>query len=241
MLPITMLHPDLNIDNPLQLELTIPVADEDATGRLADFSRILDALPSQPILNQSWPDYATSCRASFSMLYTPQAFLLKYYIKNDFFRSIVRGVNEPVHLDNCIEFFVQFNDDPSYYNIEFNCLGSGKMGYGQSNKNRKYLSASSINKIETLTSSRQTGDRFDWEMALMIPSDSFEFHKIALNKALKCRGNFYKCGDQLPQPHFLTWSKIDAERPNFHRAEAFRPINLLEATVNNILDKNCVR
>ena len=30
------------------------------------------------------------------------------------------------------------------------------------------------------------------------------------------KGNFYKCGDKLQTPHFLSWSPIGLERPMFH-------------------------
>ena len=33
--------------------------------------------------------------------------------------------------------------------------------------------------------------------------------------------NFYKCGDKLQTPHFLSWNPIDLEKPNFHCPEFF--------------------
>ncbi len=36
------------------------------------------------------------------------------------------------------------------------------------------------------------------------------------------RGNFYKCGDKLPQPHWLSAFPIDTDIPNFHRPDCFR-------------------
>lgn len=41
------------------------------------------------------------------------------------------------------------------------------------------------------------------------------FFRIYLDgKTMK--GNFYKCGDKLQTPHFLSWSPIGLERPMFH-------------------------
>jgi hypothetical protein len=40
-------------------------------------------------------------------------------------------------------------------------------------------------------------------------------------KGKKCRANFYKCGDDLPEPHFLAWNMINTEEPDFHRPEFF--------------------
>ena len=33
--------------------------------------------------------------------------------------------------------------------------------------------------------------------------------------------NFYKCGDELPTPHFLSWNPIEWAEPSFHRPEQF--------------------
>ena len=41
------------------------------------------------------------------------------------------------------------------------------------------------------------------------------------------RANFYKCGDKTLQPHFLSWSPIHSEKPDFHRPEDFGIINFL--------------
>ncbi|WP_350005689.1 carbohydrate-binding family 9-like protein, partial [Phocaeicola dorei] len=35
------------------------------------------------------------------------------------------------------------------------------------------------------------------------------------------RANFYKCGDELQKPHFLSWSPIKIEKPDFHRPDFF--------------------
>ena len=41
---------------------------------------------------------------------------------------------------------------------------------------------------------------------------------------LQARGNFYKCGDGLPVPHFVSWAPIDTPNPDFHRPEFFDTI-----------------
>ena len=37
-------------------------------------------------------------------------------------------------------------------------------------------------------------------------------------------GNIYKCGDLLPQPHFVTLFPIQAPQPDYHRPEFFQPL-----------------
>ncbi len=53
----------------------------------------------------------------------------------------------------------------------------------------------------------------------------FSFHQISSLAGLECTGNFTKCGEGLPQPHFLSWSDSLAEEPDFHRMEYFGRIN----------------
>jgi hypothetical protein len=46
-------------------------------------------------------------------------------------------------------------------------------------------------------------------------------HNITSLSDKKYRGNFYKCGDNLPRPHFLAWNNIQSEEPNFHLSAFF--------------------
>ncbi|HEX8038127.1 MAG TPA: carbohydrate-binding family 9-like protein [Chryseosolibacter sp.] len=39
--------------------------------------------------------------------------------------------------------------------------------------------------------------------------------------------DFYKCGDNLPEPHFITWNDVKAPKPDFHLPEFFGRINFL--------------
>lgn len=49
--------------------------------------------------------------------------------------------------------------------------------------------------------------------------------------AVALRGNFYKCGDLTAEPHYLSWSPIAFERPNFHLPEFFGELLLAPATM----------
>ncbi|WP_369804276.1 carbohydrate-binding family 9-like protein [Chitinophaga sp. MD30] len=43
------------------------------------------------------------------------------------------------------------------------------------------------------------------------------------------QGNFHKCGDEMPTPHFLTWNHVSTHThtPDFHRKEDFEEILFL--------------
>ena len=48
---------------------------------------------------------------------------------------------------------------------------------------------------------------------------TFGVDKFARGDVIK--GNFYKCGDETPRPHFGAWSPIENPTPDFHRPEFF--------------------
>ena len=45
-----------------------------------------------------------------------------------------------------------------------------------------------------------------WEVALVIPYSAFFLHDITSLDGKTLRANFYKCGDKLQTPHFLSWN-----------------------------------
>jgi hypothetical protein len=63
-----------------------------------------------------------------------------------------------------------------------------------------------------------------WELSLVIPIDVFLLNKLNTLDGLDAKGNFYKCGDNLKVPHFLSWNPIENEKPNFHLPQFFGKI-----------------
>ena len=64
-----------------------------------------------------------------------------------------------------------------------------------------------------------------WEAALVIPASAIFRHEIADLDGKVMRGNFYKCGDLLQTPHFLSWAPIGLPQPKFHCPEFFGKLN----------------
>lgn len=188
-----------------------------------DFFVEMNRLNRYEISNKPWPEFSTACSASFAIAHTRSSILLKYFIKDDFFSSIEREINADVNKDNCVEFFIGFADD-AYYNIEFNCLGVGKVGYGRSRSDRKLLPVAVIEKIAVDKNLTHKKDGFDWEILLTIPKDVFIYDDINLFTGLICKANFYKCGDDLPNKDFLVWNQIINNEPDFHKPEFFGEI-----------------
>lgn len=202
-------------------EIKVPLLDHYSWSDSKSLSAVLDQLNKYELRNESWPEFKTKCTASFAIAHENTSVLLKFYVKNDHFKSGSRLINEEVNNDNCVEFFISFAQDSAYYNLEFNCLGIGKVAYGAGRENRAFLSAESIRKIKVWTVSETVNESFDWEITLVIPVSVFEHHRLNTLKETNGKGNFYKCGDELPEPHFLSWNKIEAPEPDFHQPDYF--------------------
>lgn len=206
--------------NKISVESVEPLIKE---SNLKAVSQYMDGIQSHAIACQSWEEYKTNNKATFAIAYSENSLLLKYYITEQYLKATIRDINGDVHKDNCVEFFVAFEDE--YYNLEFNCFGSVKVGYGGSRHGRTMLTGNIIEKIKIHTVLNSTintsNDYFHWEILLIIPKEVFCFSSIESFEGLSCRANFYKCGDDLPDPHYLTWNMIETEKIDFHRPEFF--------------------
>ena len=207
-------------------EICIPLITYDcATTNVEIIAPMMDTLPKHFLDNQPWPEMTSNCKAAFSIAHTGRTILLKYFVEEDVIKITKFHTNDQVHKDNCVEFFIAFTPEQKYYNIEINCAGICLIAYGEGRSKRKMLSENKINKIQKMilikSSSAAVTANFEWQITLMIPIEVFEFSDLQSLKDKEAVGNFYKCGDDLPEPHFLTWNKMHAETPDFHLPQFF--------------------
>lgn len=179
----------------------------------------------QPVDVVNWPAFSYRPEVSVRMAYTDNALLLHYKVKEDAVRGRYGQDNDPVYKDSCVEFFVSPTNDNVYYNLECNCIGTILLGGGEPG-NRERATAESMRMIERWASlgrspfEERIGE-VEWEVALAIPYAAFFKHRITTLDGRAIRANFYKCGDELPTPHFLSWNPIGTAKPNFHLPEYF--------------------
>jgi hypothetical protein len=187
-------------------------------------SLTLDKIARNPINSLPWPAFDYKPDVSFAIAYTNDCILIKYYVLEKSLRGFYALANTPVHEDSCLEFFISFDDESSYYNLELNCIGTCLFGYGKDRSSRRVIGEEMINKIRrhiVIEPARKSANSVSWELTVVIPMEVFIHHDIRNLKGRKCRVNFFKCGDELPEPHFLAWKNIIAAAPNFHLPEFF--------------------
>lgn len=125
--------------------------------------------------------------------------------------------------DSCVEIFIQDPSGDVYYNFEVNPLGKVLACTGPDRNHR--TPRPSVEMQQILRFGQRENGPLDqsgvqsWRVGLVIP-----FRLIGVDPEhlpASIRSNFYKCGDLTAHPHFLSWSPIFTEQPDFHRPEFF--------------------
>ncbi len=179
-----------------------------------------------PILShRNWVE-ADEVYVSFDIQHRGTSILLKYIVREPQLRAINTGFNSAVWEDSCVEFFLLLEGDKNYYNFEFNAIGTVLGAYGPGKDQRKHLPESLLEQVQTSPSLgkgiiENLEGNIKWELDIVIPLKVLMHHDLQDLAGMKARANFYKCGDGLKKPHFLSWMPVATEKPDFHRPEFF--------------------
>lgn len=161
----------------------------------------------------------------FQIAHSENYLYLHYEVKEEFVKGQFIRPNENVWEDSCIEFFLSLDQKQTYYNFEFNVLATGLIGYGSADKSqRKRLSNKEVESVDAYVQVSKKEGQKTWQSYLIIPKKMFG--EISFSEKTY-HANFYKCGDGLPNPHFLAWNTITNSTPNFHLPEFFGEISFV--------------
>lgn len=185
----------------------------------------------QPINTVNWEAFPYCPVVEFRIAHTEDAILLHYKVKEASVAAVAGKDNGPVWEDACVEFFSIPGGDGVYYNIECNCAGKLLIGGGAEHTERKHAPQEVLDKVQRWSSlgSEDFTERIgecNWEIALVIPYSAFFLHKLTSLDGKAIRANFYKCGDKLQTPHYLSWNPISLPKPNFHCPLFFGTLNM---------------
>ena len=168
--------------------------------------------------------------ALWGTTYKPKAEAKLAYIENDAVyinmfveekhpKAVYTQLNDPVYKDSCLECFINFDPlhQDKYLNIEVNANGAMLMGYGKDRHDRMVLKPEEI----IVPFKNDQG----WGFTLILSVDFIEqyFHEIADVWS----GNFYKCGDETEEIHFLSWAEVKEEKPDFHCSKWFGKLEVI--------------
>lgn len=187
------------------------------------FSELLNSQEKNEINCLLW-DSKFSGKVYFTICHNGETLFIKFFVIEKDVIAKHTHINDPVYEDSCVEFFIAFDDDTNYYNLEFNSIGTCLAQYGSTFKpDRKLLTVESLQEIKTVSSIKDPNAEglIEWELTVAIPKQVFAYTQINNFSNKKAKVNFYKCGDDLPEPHFICWNEIKSKELNFHKPEFF--------------------
>ena len=178
----------------------------------------------------NWPDYPYKPEVEFRIMHSETEIYLQFHVRENGLRATYDyDAGSSPYRDDCVEFFMIPSDrDSSYFNLEMNCIGHGTFHYGPTRSERHRCGdeiVSQIRRHSTLGSEAfgmREGPQ-EWTLTLAVPKRLYAQADLNLTSFSRrtVRANFYKCGDDTAVPHFLSWSPIRVDHPNFHTPEWF--------------------
>ncbi|ALJ04769.1 hypothetical protein APS56_06360 [Pseudalgibacter alginicilyticus] len=196
--------------------------------KFTGINKILKPYDYHHINEYPWENTENNRSVRFKIAHDNQNIYLHYDVTEPEMSASYFKHNDPVYKDSCVEFFIAFENEDNYYNFEFNCLGTCLLGWGANRHNRRLIDTKTIDLIKIKTKIKRINQHslitFNWKIHIKIPLDTFAFNTFKSLKNLKAKANFYKCGDDLSKPHYITWNTIKSEKPDFHLKSFFGDI-----------------
>ena len=174
----------------------------------------------------NWAEFPYQPEVKFRAAHTGDAILLHYLVTEASVRAVAAADDGRVWEDACVEFFLSPEGNDFYYNFECNCATKLLLHGGPAGGERPTASEEVLKSVKRWSSlgtepfEERVGE-CTWEVALVIPASAIFRHEIETFNGKTMRANFYKCGDKLQTPHFLSWAPIELPKPKFHCPEFF--------------------
>ncbi len=211
--------------------LTVPRlrVGEPAADLLSDKS-LFDKLPLNRLECLNWADeYPYRPEVSFRIFHNDEFLFIEYEVDEKCTAALEVTDGNDVYKDSCVEFFVQPEGDGHYYNFEWNAIGTLCFSRRTGRFDPEHASAAILEGVyKSSTYGRRPFEEIKgenrWSLRVAIPHGALFGGEIGTWHGARLRGNFYKCGDALSTPHYLTWAPISIPNPDYHRPEFFQPI-----------------
>jgi len=186
--------------------------------------------PQHAVDTLNWAEFPYRPRVSFAIAYGGGDLYVRFAVEEDAVLAEKTEANAAVSQDSCVEVFIAPHSD-LYFSFEFNCIGTVLVTRGHGREDLECLDPEVFRGIRRESSlgaepfSERQGDT-SWQLTVAIPLAILGLNEVDL-PGYSCRANFYKCGDNLSKPHYVSWSPINAPTPDFHRPECFGAVRFV--------------
>lgn len=211
--------------------LLVPAVDVADANNYTSIIECMQEVHENKVACVNWPElYPSQPKVAFKIAHNGTHLFLQFFVEEDEILAEATEDNGSVWKDSCVEFFLSFSDSLYYYNLEMSCIGKVLLGYRKDRTHFERATPALLSSVKRYSSlgtepfGKRRGD-FKWNMLVVVPVSVYWQSGLKTFSGAKARGNFYKCGDNLTHPHFLSWSPIETKTPNFHMPLYFGDIH----------------
>ncbi len=163
------------------------------------------------------------------LCYNDENIYVIFQVKDQYVKCLTDSSNGPVWQDSCVEFF--FAPDSSrpenYFNIEINCSGCAYMAYNRTTRiDYDLFTVEDINKTNIAHTikglvKKEIEQPIEWIIEYKLPFEVLKKYCKFQHPAKKdtWKANFFKCAENNSHPHWVSWSKVESIRPDFHQSQ----------------------
>ena len=137
------------------------------------------------------------------------------------------GIEGLPYKDSCLEFFFRPEEnDPRYFNIEFNLNKCLYLGIGVDLATRQRIFLDNMEQVfKPVTKRTEQG----WDIYYQIPFSFIRcyFPEFNIYAGKTILGNCYTCSDLADVPYYRSWSQVNGKMFTFHCPECFGRMEII--------------
>lgn len=198
-----------------------------ANESVAEIEKVFATLEGEAVACCNWPaEFPYAPAVSVKLFHNSKKLFVKFDVTEKDIQAKVAEDQGRTWTDPCVEFFVSPQGNMDYYNFECTCTGKLLLAWHPAGEPKESAPADVIDSVVRHPSlgtecfPLRTGEH-TWSVIEVIPATALFRSGIDSWKGKRMSANFYKCGDELPTPHFISWAPIEWKEPSFHRPEFF--------------------
>jgi len=192
------------------------------------------AIPALTIGHYLWMKNGYEPPVEVRVGYSARYLYVRFDVREKKVRVRYTGFQDPVYKDSCVEFFVDMFPGLKlgYLNFEANAAGAFLVAFGPDRHSRRPLGKDDLRGFQASGSVKGPVDgevaAGRWALAYRIPLDLFRrIYGREIRPGQRAAGNFYKCGDKLTEPHYLTWDVVGTPAPDYHQPGYFGQLKFI--------------